>query len=174
VLAAGEQSCARRMGVPNGGMTAPDIRSIRHVRDNGVDRVLITGRACPGETVELYQSYVTSSVRAVNERSTKVRDQQTENRETLTTTGRQFGLPSIGEFNYVGTTSTGPDGVFEASFPILVVEAESVHVRNVDEDVSIWHDQILRHGEITDRAFSAVAIDGVGNTSEMSVRRAID
>ena len=173
-LAPGEQTCTRKAGGANGGMTAPEVRSVRRVRDKDVDRVLITGRACPGEMVELYQSYVTSSVRDAGEQSSKIRNEQTENRETLTTSGRQFGLPSIGEFNYVGTTSTGPDGVFEASFPIVVGEEETVHERDADEDVSIWHDQILRHGDVTDRAFSAIAIDNLGNTSEMSVRRAID
>jgi hypothetical protein len=174
VLASGEQTCARKVGAPNGGLTAPDIRSVRHVHDNGVDRVLITGRACAGETVELYQSFVTSSVREVKDESSAIRNEQTERRETLTTAGREFGLPSIGEFNYVGTTSTGPDGVFEASFPILVTDETQEHTRAKDEEVSIWHDQILRQGEVTDRAFSAVAIDAAGNTSEMSVRRAID
>jgi hypothetical protein len=33
---------------------------------------------------------------------------------------------------------------------------------------------MLQNGEPSDRAFSAIAIDAAGNTSEMSVRRRVD
>ena len=176
VLANAKQTCARNAGAPNRGMTAPEIGSVRLVRsDGGVARVLITGRACPGEVVELYQSFVTSSIReAAREQSRVIRNEETEARETLTTEGRQLGLPSIGEFNYVGATSTGPDGVFEAAFPIALREDDRDRADDDDEDVSIWADEVLRQSDVTDRAFSAIAIDAAGNTSEMSVRRAID
>lgn len=174
MLATAKQTCARGVNSPNRGMTPPEIRAVRLVRDNGVARVLITGRACPGEMVELYQSFVTSSVReTTRDEAPVIRNQETEERETLTAQGRQLGLPSIGEFNYVGATSTGPDGVFEASFPIVVTERREDRGKTA-EDVSIWADEVLRQSDVTDRAFSAIAIDGSGNTSEMSVRRAID
>lgn len=176
MLAEGKQTCARAEGAPNRGMTAPDIESVRHVREGEIDRILIRGRACPGETVELYQSFVTSSVRETKtDESPAIRNEKTENRETLTTEGRAFGLPSIGEFNYVGATATGPDGKFEAVFPILVSDTPMERPQETDDDeVSIWHDEVLRRGEIRDRAFSAIAIDPAGNTSEMSTRRGID
>lgn len=167
------QSCSRVENAPNRGMTPPEIRSVRLIRETDVARVVITGRACPGETVELYQSFVTSSVREnTRDEASVIRNEETEERETLTTQGRQLGLPSIGEFNYVGATSTGPDGVFEAVFPLGVSERKDR--QKAAEDVSIWADEVLRQSDVNDRAFSAIAIDAAGNTSEMSTRRAID
>ncbi|HEY0141781.1 MAG TPA: right-handed parallel beta-helix repeat-containing protein [Thermoanaerobaculia bacterium] len=176
VLAIPKQTCDRPADAPNRGMTAPEIRSVRLVRnDNGLARVIITGRACPGETVELYQSFVTSSVRdTAREQSTVIRSNETADRETLTAEGRRLSLPSIGEFNYAGATSTGPDGIFEAAFQITVRDEDRDREDDDTEEVSIWADEILRKGDVTDRAFSAIAIDAAGNTSEMSARRAID
>ncbi|HVE73326.1 MAG TPA: hypothetical protein VNI54_18300 [Thermoanaerobaculia bacterium] len=42
------------------------------------------------------------------------------------------------------------------------------------EETDIWATQVLMSAEPSDRAFSALAIDPAGNTSEMSVRRKAD
>jgi hypothetical protein len=83
-----------------------------------------------------------------------------------------MALPSIGEFNYLGATNNAADGTFEASFPLpSIIPAERPHS---DEETNIWADQVLPGSDPADRAFSAIAIDAVGNTSEMSVRRQVD
>jgi len=61
----------------------------------------------------------------------------------------------------------GPDGTFEVTVPIEIVErAERAAVSN---DVLITNENALR-GTESDRAYSAIAIDPQGNTSEMSQR----
>ena len=102
----------------------------------------------------------------------QVRDDAIE-RETLTTEHRAFGLPSIGEFNYLGATNTTADGTFEAMFPLPVFTPAPEGVLG-DEETNIWATQVLPPSKPEDRAFSAIAIDAAGNTSEMSVRRTTD
>jgi hypothetical protein len=162
--------CARADGSPNGGISPPRIESVR-VAD---DRVVVRGRACPGEIVELYQSYVTSGVR--EEKAPvmpRIRSEETE-RESMTSQTGAMSLPSIGEFNYLGATNTAADGTFEASFPFPVL-AESERRRvGVDAETDVWAEEVLPGAKPEERAFSALAIDASGNTSEMSVRRRVD
>lgn len=162
--------CSRTERSPNGGISPPRIEDVR-VDD---ERVIIRGRACPGEIVELYQSYVTSGVR--EEKAAvmpRVRSDQNA-RESMTTQTRALSLPSIGEFNYLGATNTGADGTFEASFPFPALIVSERTRLGMDEDTDIWAREVMPSARPEERAFSGIAIDGVGNTSEMSVRRRVD
>jgi len=102
----------------------------------------------------------------------RIRSENVDN-ETLTNQQREMALPSIGEFNYLGSTNAGPDGTFEATFPLPVV-TESEETSKSEEETKIWASQVLRGASPSDRAFAAIAIDAAGNTSEMSVRRQVD
>lgn len=172
-LARSAGSCERVAGAPNGGISTPKIENVRVQEEGAATRVVIRGRACPGEIVELYQSYVTSGVREEQQTELpQIRNERTDPRETMTNQEREMALPSIGEFNYLGATNTAADGTFEASFPLpSIIPAERPHS---DEETNIWADQVLPGSDPADRAFSAIAIDAVGNTSEMSVRRQVD
>jgi hypothetical protein len=46
--------------------------------------------------------------------------------------------------------------------------------RDLDDETSVWASEVLHGAAPADRAFSAIAIDAAGNTSEMSVRRQVD
>jgi hypothetical protein len=152
-------------------LPAPRVTYVRVTEENGL-RATIRGRACPGQIVELYQSFVTSAVRDKAPSMPRVRVDKTRT-ETMTTESRTFALPSIGEFNYLGATNTAADGAFEATFPLPVVTGAPEEADNLEE-TDIWARQVLTSAEPNDRAFSAIAIDAAGNTSEMSVRRKAD
>ena len=165
--------CDRIEGAPNGGISPPRVTSVQMSTDGSIGRVVIRGNACPGEIVELYQSFVTSGVREEKQSDLpRIREEERAQHETLTTKERTMALPSIGEFNYLGATNTAPDGTFEAAFPLpLVTETD----RPVTlEETNIWAQDVLAGAKPADRAFSALAIDAAGNTSEMSVRRKVD
>ncbi len=164
----GADTCERATGAANQGITSPRVTGVRVVEEGGL-RAVVTGRACPGQVIEVYQSFVTSGVREKSAETPNVRDKNIE-RETMTTEGRTLALPSIGEFNYLGATNTAGDGTFEATFPLPSVTSVPVDERN-REDTDIWATQVLSSAKPQDRAFSAIAIDAAGNTSEMSVRR---
>ena len=173
-LARASTTCATNASFANSGITPPQITNVRVADENGSLRVVIRGRACPGQIVELYQSYVTSGVR--EERQTelpRVRKEVTE-RESVTTQQREITLPSIGEFNYLGATNTNADGAFEAMFPLPTLAPLTSEQSSAIEETNVWARQVLPGADPADRAFSAIAIDAVGNTSEMSVRRQVD
>ena len=170
VLHPGADTCEGSPTAANRGLPAPRVTSVRVVDEGGSVRAVLRGKACPGQIIELYQSYATSGVREMKSPvMPNVRDDEIEG-ETLTTERRTFGLPSIGEFNYLGATNTMPDGTFEAMFPIPVFTPAGESVL-ADEETDIWATQVLPAAAPEDRAFSAIAIDAAGNTSEMSVRR---
>jgi hypothetical protein len=102
----------------------------------------------------------------------QVRDEGVD-RETLTAETWAQALPSIGEFNYLGATNTRPDGMFEAAFPLPVLTPATGSLLSNNEATARAAD-VLPAASPSDRAFSAIAIDPVGNTSEMSVRRRAD
>ena len=163
-------NCNRSTATPNGGIAPPRIAGI--LVEN--ERVVIRGRACPGEIVELYQSFVTSGVREEKAQELpRIRPQEVES-ESMTTRSRELVLPSIGEFNYLGATNTGADGAFEASFPFPALIISDHSRSGVDEESEIWAHEIMPGSRPEERAFSAIAIDTAGNTSEMSVRRKVD
>lgn len=164
------ENCSRAEGLPNGGISPPRIDSIRVANE----RVVIRGRACPGEIVEVYQSYVTSGVRDdTQQEMPRIRGAQTE-RESMTTATRELTLPSIGEFNYLGATNTDAAGTFEASFPFPALLISDRSRAGIDEETDLWATEVMPSARPEERAFSGIAIDATGNTSEMSVRRRVD
>ncbi|MBV8518577.1 MAG: right-handed parallel beta-helix repeat-containing protein [Acidobacteria bacterium] len=180
VLARSEGSCNSIANAANLGIAPPQITSVQMVTDNGnAVRVVVRGKACRGQIVELYQSFVTSGVREESPDLPRVRNEKNSRGETLTNDNRTQGLPSIGEFNYVGATNAGADGTFEASFPLVDTNGMprdngNAQKSETNEETDIWARDLLRGAHPNERAFSAVAIDPVGNTSEMSVRRQVD
>lgn len=171
-LARGGETCATAASAPHAGISAPRVSKVEIVKQEGV-RAVVRGRACPGQVVEIYQSYATASVREVAADMPQVRDDDTE-AESISGTQRELRLPSIGEFNYLGTTTTAADGTFAATFPLPLRRDGEQRASQSIEDTNIWAAQVLRSSEEDDRAFSAIAIDAAGNTSEMSVRRRAD
>lgn len=167
-------NCERTSGDANGGINAPRLTGVQVVADGTAARVILRGRACPGEIVELYQSFVTTGVREEDQAELpQIRNERTESRETITNEEREFALPSIGEFNYLGATNTAADGTFEAAFPLPMLAPAREDSSSIEE-TNIWASQVLAGAAPADRAFSALAIDAAGNTSEMSVRRVAD
>ncbi len=174
-LARSAGTCERVANAANNGISPPIINSAQLISNGSEHRVVIRGRACPGEVVEIYQSYVTAAVREKALEMPRIRGERTEDRESMSTDHRQLALPSIGEFNYFGTTTTAGDGTFEATFPFhVVVSMTRGEITDLETESDIWARDILRGADATERAFSAVAIDAAGNTSEMSVRRQVD
>ncbi|HEX8619273.1 MAG TPA: right-handed parallel beta-helix repeat-containing protein [Thermoanaerobaculia bacterium] len=172
-LSRGGENCQRTAAAANSGITAPRLTRVEVMHEGAASRVVLHGRACPGELVELYQSYVTSGVRQAEPELPQIRNERTDRRETLNNEEREMALPSIGEFNYLGAANTKADGTFEATFPLPMLEAVDDPSRSIEE-TNIWASEVLPGSNPTDRAFSALAIDSAGNTSEMSVRRRVD
>jgi len=167
-------NCDRVANAANTGISAPLITSTELAgEDTASPRVTIRGRACPGQVVELYQSFVTSSVREKVADMPRIRGVRTET-ETITNQERELTLPSIGEFNYLGAANTMSDGTFEATFPFLIVKETERATLDVERDTDVWAHDVLRSAKPSERAFSAIAIDTAGNTSEMSVRRRVE
>jgi len=162
MLAQANGTCERVDTVANHGIGAPVITSVQR----SDKMVTISGRACASQMVELYRSFVTSEIRNAKENSRLIR--RTQKGETITIEQEQLdAYPSIGEFNFVTSTIAGPDGAFEVTVPIELTErSERAAVSN---DVLITNENALRGSE-SDRAYSAIAIDPQGNTSEMSQR----
>jgi hypothetical protein len=171
-LTASAGSCERVANAPNNGISAPKLTNVRVDVEKTIARVTVRGKACAGEVVEVYQSFVTSGVRDKQPDLPHIRNEKMD-RETLTNDQREMELPSIGEFNYLGSTNAGADGAFEATFPLPVV-TDTPGAENNLEETNIWASQVLVSSDPTDRAFAAIAIDAAGNTSEMSVRRQVD
>ncbi|MDP9192542.1 MAG: right-handed parallel beta-helix repeat-containing protein [Acidobacteriota bacterium] len=171
-LSRSAESCERIASVPNHGISSPRLTDVRVQTEEDTARVTVRGKACAGETVEIYQSFVTSGVRDKVPDLPRIRGENVD-RETLTNQEREMALPSVGEFNYLGETNAGPDGMFEATFPLLVVTPSEVASKS-EEETTIWASQVLVSTAPSDRAFAAIAIDAAGNTSEMSVRRQVD
>ncbi|HEX7808560.1 MAG TPA: right-handed parallel beta-helix repeat-containing protein, partial [Thermoanaerobaculia bacterium] len=172
-LTRGTQRCERDAKVANGGISPPHITRVRVSEDDKVTRATVRGTACPGEIVEIYQSFVTSGVRekAATELPHVRRDKIVT--ESISNSERTMALPSIGEFNYLGATNTAADGTFEATFPLPVTVPMTAESDSIEE-TNIWASQVLPGARPEDRAFSALAIDSAGNTSEMSIRRKVD
>ncbi len=172
-LLRGTERCERDPKLANGGISPPRVTEVVVSEDEGVTRATVRGTACPGEIVEIYQSFVTSGVREKTATDLPQVRGEKISRESITNQEREMALPSIGEFNYLGATNTAPDGTFEATFPLPVVVPMTAVSKSIEE-TSIWASQVLPGSRPEDRAFSATAIDAAGNTSEMSIRRKVD
>lgn len=173
-LSRGSDKCDLIAAAANNGIPAPRVTEVRMTANQAENtaRVTVRGQACPGQIVEVYQSFVTSGIRDREADIPRVRNEKI-GQETLTNQQREMALPSVGEFNYLGATNAQADGKFEASFPIPIVTAAADASRNLEE-TNIWASEVLQSARPTERAFSAVAIDAAGNTSEMSVRRQVE
>ena len=174
-LSRSAEGCQRIAGAPNNGISSPrltDVRVDESREAEAVVHVTVRGKACAGDVVEIYQSFVTSGVRDKVPDLPRIRSEKVD-RETLTNDQREMALPSIGEFNYLGSTNAAADGTFEATFPLPVV-TETDAASKSEEETKIWASQVLQGAAPSDRAFAAIAIDAAGNTSEMSVRRQVD
>jgi hypothetical protein len=171
-LTRSRESCERSAGAPNNGISSPRLTDVRMEVNEAAARVTVRGKACAGEIVEIYQSFVTSGVRDKVPELPRIRGEKIS-RETLTNDEREMALPSIGEFNYLGSTNAAADGTFEATFPLPIVIPTGEDSKS-EEETKIWASQVLQGGTPSDRAFAAIAIDAAGNTSEMSVRRQVD
>jgi Right handed beta helix region len=164
ILAQASGTCERIDTVANHGIGAPVITSVQRAGD--AKSVTVNGRACPSQTVELYRSYVTSEIRNAKENSRLIR--KTANGETITIEQQQLdSYPSIGEFNYMISTVADAGGSFTVTFPIELSERTGRAATSYD--VLVTNEQAL-YGSESDRAYSAIAIDPQGNTSEMSER----
>src|SRR5581483_10120196 len=167
ILATATGTCGRIDTIANHGINAPVVA--RAERSNDKQTVTIMGKGCPGQTIELYRSYVTSDIRKAKDNSRLIR--KTKTGETITIDQQQLdSYPSIGEFNYVATTVVDADGSFAVTVPIETVVRTGRAATS--DDVIITNEEALRGNE-TDRAYSAIAIDAEGNTSEMSERRRV-
>jgi parallel beta-helix repeat protein len=172
-LTRGTQRCERDSKVANGGISPPRITRVRVSEDEKVTRATVRGTACPGEIVEIYQSFVTSGVREKADVDLPTVRRANVVTESISNSERTMALPSIGEFNYLGATNTAADGTFEATFPLPVTVPMTAESQSIEE-TNIWASQVLPGARPEDRAFSALAIDSAGNTSEMSIRRKVD
>ncbi len=167
MLATATGTCGRVDTVANHGINAPVVSTAERSSDKSM--VTITGRGCPGQTIELYRSYVTSDIRKAKDNSRLIR--KTKTGETITIDQQQLdAYPSIGEFNYVVTTVIAADGTFSVTVPLETVVRTGR--ATTSDDVIITNEEAL-HGNESDRAYSAIAIDAEGNTSEMSERRRV-
>lgn len=173
-LSSASDKCERSASLANEGIATPRVTNVTVMDEQELPRVTVRGRACPGEIVEVYQSFVTSGIRDESPDVPDVRKIDRKNvRETITSQERTRALPSIGEFNYLGATTTASDGTFEATFSIVVTMTMESDPE-ADQETDVWAREVLRPSHARDRAFSAIAIDPAGNTSEMSVRRGVD
>lgn len=158
-------SCERIATAPNAGIMPPRIETAQVIRSGNTAGVTISGRACPDEIVEIYQSSIRSDAGAQDGGGAPGSAPQAAG-----ATAQLSPVASIGEFNYLGATNTRPDGTFEATFPLTLSTPIGDRSRSRDE-VDVWARDVLQGSDATARAFSAIAIDAAGNTSEMSVRR---
>lgn len=177
MLAAGAASCGENA---TEGVAPPVVNDVHLVEvKGGKERVIIRGRTCPNHTVEIYQSFVTTEVREKKKSDLpmirKSKDVEPGETVAIQDTTEDNMAPSIGEFNYVGTTKADADGTFEASFPFARTNTQR-RDRPSTIEFEIWGRDVLETAgiEVTGRAFSAVSIDAVGNTSEVSARRRIN
>jgi hypothetical protein len=171
-------------GLSNEGLGAPQVTraEVRNV-SKGVRELFVQGKACPGTSVEVYESFVTGELKDPIERERSPRDlpsvREAVRRKSIETRDNEGGesvdiIPSVGEFNYATTVTAGADGAFTATVPVVeqvdqptLKYRENLGENDVEMDV---HD--VFHGRRT-YAVAAVAIDAAGNTSEFSRRRIV-
>jgi hypothetical protein len=174
----------RAEGLTNEGLGAPQVtRAEVHAVTKDSRELRVEGKACPGTTVEIYQSFVTGDLRDPIEKERLPRDlpsvREAMRRNEIESRDNAGGnavdiIPSVGEFNFAATVKAGADGTFTAAIPIVdpVVDNALKPRPNMGEnDVELdVHD--VFHGHRT-YAVAAVAIDAAGNTSEFSRRHLV-
>ena len=135
----------------NGGITPPLVTAVRILESEGRTSAIVSGRACPGHIIEIYQSHAAP---AGNQAASA----------SLESAANQ--APSVGEFNFLGATNAGPDGSFEAAFPLPTANT-TVPSRQDGAIADVWAREVMVGGSAAERAFSASATDPAGNTSEL-------
>lgn len=168
-------ACARTPDHAHGGIAPPVITSVRTNRNasNGAEQIVIQGQGCPAATIELYQSYATSAVREQSAEVRKIRRNQNDNESLRSATDNS--LPSIGEFNPIATATVASDGHFEALIPIVRAASNSKAERQDRNGGSSYRfrDVFAFADDLANSAFTALAIDRDGNTSELGIRHMI-
>jgi hypothetical protein len=165
-------TCERRPGQANGGISPPHISSVRLQRDDQDHEIIVVqGETCPGLTVQLYQSYATTGVRAGKAPVTKIHgtDSDLKEKETIVAHANEM-LPSIGEFNPIFSTTTA-DGKFRFVIPVLRTPKEPK--RRVDQEFEFRFADFAVI-DPADTAFTAQVIDAEGNTSELGLRHLVE
>lgn len=174
----------RTEGLTNEGLGAPQVtRAEVHAVTKDTRELRVEGKACPGTTIEIYQSFVTGDLRDPIEKERLPRDlpsvREAMRRDEIESRDNAGGnavdiIPSVGEFNFAATVKAGPDGTFTAAIPVVdpvVDNAGKPRLNMGENDVELdVHD--VFHGRRT-YAVAAVAIDAAGNTSEFSRRRIV-
>lgn len=146
-----------------GTVSAPKVDSTTTRGVGGGGDISVEGTACPGATVEVYTSYITSELRRHSQENpqdlTSVREalkrNEVESRDPGGLTAMR--LPSVGEFNFAGSARADASGHFTVVVP--------------------WPRQVgaslegdLRAGALS---VAAIAIDASGNTSRFSRRKIV-
>ncbi|MFZ2491254.1 MAG: hypothetical protein WA208_07200, partial [Thermoanaerobaculia bacterium] len=162
--------CEGDPSATNGGLRAPRITSVRHGIEPAGEFFLVRGSGCPGRTIELYRSYVSTDVRRASESRLNRRKGEADVETLMIVDSSIRAVPSVGEFNFVGSTTALEDGSFEAKVPFATLQ-ERRRSRDPDQ-FEIWADEALGTQDPRDSAFSALTIDAEGNTSELSARHA--
>lgn len=171
-------------GLSNDGLGAPRVtRAAVRTVSKGVRQLDVEGKACPGTTIEIYESFITGDLKDPIERERLPRDlpsvRESARNNTIESRDNAGGqsvdiIPSVGEFNYAITVTADADGTFTAAIPVIepvsdgtIKSRENLGGNEAEMDV---HD--VFHGQRT-YAVSAVSIDAAGNTSEFSRRRIV-
>ncbi len=142
----------------------PRVDATSTTGTEGSGEITVEGVACPNTTVEVYTSYVTSELRkhiqenaqdlsSVRE-ALKRNDVESRDDSGLT----RLRLPSVGEFNFAGSTTADASGHFRAVVPW---PRQLSHTEGTID---------LRGGALS---VAAIAIDRDGNTSHFSRRKLV-
>jgi hypothetical protein len=140
-----------------------DTTSTTGTEGNG--QITVEGSACPNTTVEIYTSYVTAELRKhIQENAqdlSSVREALKRNEvESRDDTGlSRMRLPSVGEFNFAGSTTSDASGHFSVVVPW---PRQLSHGDNSAD---------LRGGALS---VAAIAIDHTGDTSHFSRRKLVN
>lgn len=129
----------------------------------GEGEITVEGSACPNTTIEIYTSYVTSELRKHIQENAQdlssvreaLRRNDVESRDDTGLT--RLRLPSVGEFNFAGSTMADASGRFRAVVPW---PRQLSHTEGTID---------LRGGALS---VAAIAIDD-GNTSHFSRRKLV-
>lgn len=144
---------------------APRVDTTSTTGTEGKGEITVEGSACPNSTVEIYTSYVTSELRKhIQENQqdlSSVREALKRNEvESRDNAGlSRLRLPSVGEFNFAGSTVTDASGHFRAIVPW------PRQLSHGDNSID------LRGGALS---VAAIAIDRDGNTSHFSRRKLVN
>lgn len=142
----------------------PRVDATSTTGTEGKGQIIVEGSACPNTTVEIYTSYVTSELRKHIQENTQdlssVREALKRNEvESRDDTGlTRLRLPSVGEFNFAGSTMADASGHFRAVVPW---PQQLAHTEGTID---------LRGGALS---VAAIAIDRDGNTSHFSRRKLV-